>query len=230
MQLSHETMRFIVQDMRNPIGLASCALSMIEMAPDYDRESDIGRFVAMATGGLQRMLNMVDSLLDIERLSEGEAALTLDEVDLVALQTEVVAQQQSLARSMQVKLVSRVPSPDEFSYVRADLARIERVLANLIDNALKHTPPAGQVTVSLEQAGDVLEIAVSDTGSGIPEHRRARVFERFVRYEEGPEAKDFGLGLAFCRSAVEAHGGTIWAEEGDGGEGTRIVFSLPLTC
>jgi signal transduction histidine kinase len=227
MQLRQETIHFIVHDLRDPIGLARSALGMIEMAPGYDAESDIGRFVMMAAGGLQRMLNLVDSLLDVEQLTEGESALELEQVDMVALQESVIEKQQPIATSLQVELVSQVSPTTSLSHIRADRERVERVIANLIDNALKFTPPAGQVTVSLEQVGDVMEVAINDTGPGIPEDRRERVFERFVKDEEGSKAKGFGLGLSFCRSAVEAHGGTIHAEEGEGGIGTKFVFTLP---
>jgi signal transduction histidine kinase len=227
MQLRQETIHFIVHDLRDPIGLARSALGMIEMAPGYDAESDIGRFVMMAAGGLQRMLNLVDSLLDVEQLTEGESALELEQVDMVALQESVIEKQQPIATSLQVELVSQVSPTTSLSHIRADRERVERIIANLIDNALKFTPPAGQVTVSLEQVGDVMEVAINDTGPGIPEDRRERVFERFVKDEEGSKAKGFGLGLSFCRSAVEAHGGTIHAEEGEGGIGTKFVFTLP---
>jgi signal transduction histidine kinase len=227
MQLRQETIHFIVHDLRDPIGLARSALGMIEMAPGYDAESDIGRFVMMAAGGLQRMLNLVDSLLDVEQLTEGESALELEQVDMVALQESVIEKQQPIATSLQVELVSQVSPTTSLSHIRADRERVERVIANLIDNALKFTPPAGQVTVSLEQVGNVMEVAINDTGPGIPEDRRERVFERFVKDEEGSKAKGFGLGLSFCRSAVEAHGGTIHAEEGEGGIGTKFVFTLP---
>jgi signal transduction histidine kinase len=228
MQLRHETMHFIVHDLRNPIGLAQTALEMIRLGPDYDEASDTARFVMMAVGGLQRMLHLVDSLLDLERLDEGESALALEAIDIVAMIDELVERQQPMAWTTNVRLVTRTPPVGYLPVVRADRHRIERVLNNLLDNALKFTPPEGQVTVSAERDGDNLLVAVNDTGSGIPADQRSRVFDRFVQTEEGRKVKGFGLGLAFCRSAVEAHGGAIRAVEGDGGKGTKITFTLPL--
>ncbi len=226
MQLRRETIDFIVHDLRNPIGLAQTALELIRMDADFDAESDTARFVTLALGGLQRMLNLVNALLDVERLGEGKDTLVLEEVSVAGLIRGIVEQQQPFAAATDVCL-SAAPYA-LLPAAQIDRERIERVIFNLIDNALKFTPPGGEVTVSAGQQGDKLVIAVNDTGKGIPADQRARVFDRFVQTEEGRKASGFGLGLAFCRSAVTAHGGEIWAEEGEGGKGTRIVFTLPV--
>jgi signal transduction histidine kinase len=113
--------------------------------------------------------------------------------------------------------------------VIADGEKIERVLANLLDNAFKHTPREGKVTIAARQVGEAVQVSVADTGPGISPEERERIFERFAQTNgERPRRRGYGLGLAYCRLAVEAHGGRIWMEAGDGGAGSRFVFELPL--
>src|SRR5574341_748436 len=228
MQLRRETMHFIVHDLRNPIGLAGTALELVESAPDFDPNSDSTRLLGMAKLGLSRMLHLVDSLLDVERLDEGADALALTRVDLLALAGAVIENQQPLARASEVKLAARLPA--DLPPIQADYSRLERVIVNLLDNALKFTPPGGTITliVQPDPAHQQVVIAVNDTGPGIPDDQRERIFDRFVQAEVAHRSRGFGLGLAYCRSAVEAHGGTITAEGGEGGVGTKVVVRLPV--
>jgi signal transduction histidine kinase len=227
MQLRQETLRFIIHDLRNPLQLAMTALAMIEMEPDYNIESDSGRFVKMAQGGLTRMVNLVEALLDVARLESGEATLNVESIDLDALIREAVEQSQPMTFTSRLVLSYAAPA-EPLPRVPADSSRIERVLMNLIDNAIRFSPAAGRVTVSTWREGHTVFVAVNDEGPGIPSDQRERVFDRFVQTEAGRRSTGFGLGLSFCRSAVQAHGGEIRAEAGDRGVGTRMVFSLPL--
>lgn len=104
---------------------------------------------------------------------------------------------------------------------------ITRVVINLTENGIKYTPKGGQVWLSAKQVDNMVEISVRDTGPGIPEEMRVRVFDKFsrVKYKNAP--KGIGLGLAFCRLAVEAHGGRIWVES-DGKNGSNFKFTLPI--
>jgi signal transduction histidine kinase len=228
MQLRQETMRFIIHDLRNPLHLAMTALAMVEMEPDYKAESDSGRFVTMAQGGLQRMLNLVEAILDVSRMESGDVPLDLSPVNLDEMIDRCVMGSQPLAITARVELCAEHPV-SALPNIPADANRIERVIMNLIDNAMRFTPPDGTVTVSAWAEEWYVWIAVDDTGHGIPADQRERVFDRFVQTEAGRTSTGFGLGLAFCRSAIQAHGGTIRAEEGASGKGTRIVFSLPVS-
>ncbi len=108
---------------------------------------------------------------------------------------------------------------------RANPEKLQRVLFNLIQNAIRHTPPDGSVTVRAESIGDGIEIEVADTGSGIAGEHRPRVFEAFYRADGARSDGGAGLGLAVSRAIVEAHGGAIWLE--DAAVGTRVRFRLP---
>jgi len=106
---------------------------------------------------------------------------------------------------------------------------LARVLGNLLDNAIKFTPPGGRITISAEPQGEEVLISVADTGPGIPQDRQARIFKKFeqVRGPRRGHPTGVGLGLAFCKLAVEAHGGRIWVESEEG-KGSRFSFTMPV--
>ncbi len=229
MQLRNETIGFIVHDLRNPLNLVQMALSMIEVDPAYSADADTRRFLAMASGGVRRVFALIESLLDVERLDSGEVVLNLAPVDLAALVDTVVQRIQPLARASKVELTAAHREAD-MPPIIADQERLDRVITNLVDNGLKFTPASESVTVTTWHDGDHEFVSVEDGGPGIPQEQRARVFDRFVQgNQQSRGSRGFGLGLAFCRSAVQAHGGRIWLEDTAEGKGVRFVFALPIT-
>jgi signal transduction histidine kinase len=122
-------------------------------------------------------------------------------------------------------LVLNIPS--DISPVRVDRDMVSRVLTNLLDNATKFTPTEGEIELQIAERDDNLLIVVSDTGPGIPLESQENIFERFTRLESAKGTQGTGLGLPFCRLAVEAHGGKIWVESTPG-EGSKFKFTLPL--
>jgi signal transduction histidine kinase len=121
-------------------------------------------------------------------------------------------------------LVAAEPPPQPLQ-ARADPEKLQRVLFNLIRNAIRHTPADGSVTVRAEPAGNWVEIEVADTGEGIPAGQRDQVFDPFVRGEEARSQGGAGLGLAISRAIVEAHQGRIWLDDSE--VGTRVRFVIP---
>ena len=109
----------------------------------------------------------------------------------------------------------------------ADADLIRRVVINLLDNAIKYTPAAGVITLGVKRTGASLTVSVRDTGPGVPEGERERIFDKFMRVQREAAPKGLGLGLAFCKLAVEAHGGHIWVDSGRG-PGATFSFTLPL--
>jgi signal transduction histidine kinase len=106
--------------------------------------------------------------------------------------------------------------------------KVERVLMNLLTNALRHTPSDGAVAVRVHALPGEVQFAVEDTGDGLDDEARTRMFERFWRADRSRSSRGAGLGLAIARGLVEAHGGRIWAEDRDGG-GARVCFTLPAS-
>jgi signal transduction histidine kinase len=171
------------------------------------------------------MQRLVDSLLSVSRMESGETQFVMGEVDIGHLIEEVVRSTSILDRKsvvIQTHIAPGLPS------AVADREVIERVLFNLMDNALKYTPDHGQITWSAEKRDQTIQVSITDTGPGIPPQDAEYIFERFAQASgEKPRRRGFGLGLAYCKLAVERHDGRIWVEPGENGQGSRFILTLP---
>jgi len=175
----------------------------------------------------QRLSRLVDQLLDLSRLESGDIPLDRDAIDVASLVREVASE---IGVSRADHLVDvRVEVPASLPPVWADRERVHQVLFNLLDNAVRYTPPGGEVVVSATPTGERCEIRVEDTGPGIPPEHLPFLFERFYRVDQARSRGEggTGIGLAIARSVVDAHGGRIWAES-DVGRGSVFAFELPL--
>lgn len=228
-RVRQETTHLIVHDLRNPLSTISGVLSMFEVVLPPEVLEANRELLTIATTASRRMQRLIDSLLDLNRIESGEAELHLERVDLARLLNEL-AHRESLTLHNRNVTLEIDPEPD-LPLVMIDAERIDRVLANLLDNALKFTPGGGCITITAGSDSGAVTISVIDTGPGIPEEDRGRIFESFTQSSalEAHGRRGFGLGLRFCRLAVEAHGGQIWVEPGPGDVGSRFVFTLPLT-
>jgi signal transduction histidine kinase len=176
----------------------------------------------------ERLSRLVDQLLDLSRLESGDVPLSLEPVELRTL-LDGVAREVRVARpDLDTEVRNEVPA--DLPPLQADRERLHQVLFNLLDNAVRFTPPGGRVTVRAIREGPLCEVEVRDTGPGIPEEHLELVFERFYRVDPSRSRGDggTGIGLAIARSIVEAHGGRIWAERAPGG-GASIRFVMPLS-
>jgi signal transduction histidine kinase len=189
------------------------------------------------TGTLERMdhqaarlANLIDDLLDISRLREGQLALRCAPLDLVALTREVVERFRTEAaatesRSQTIRLELAVETLEG----HWDAQRLDQVLTNLLTNALKYSAPESTITVRLESAGGYARLSVDDQGIGVPAEDFERLFEPFHRARNAPSVYfgGLGLGLAICKGIVEHHGGRIWARSEEG-RGSTFAVELPL--
>ncbi|MCP4543591.1 MAG: cyclic nucleotide-binding domain-containing protein [Chloroflexi bacterium] len=226
MRLREELADMIVHDLRSPLGVISNGLEMlVEILPvDVTTEHAIPVIGAMERS-IQRMQRLVSTLLNIARL-ETEELLHFQPLDIHPLIKEVMMEQLPLAEIRSVTLQEHLPTG--LPLVLADRDFIERVLVNLIDNALTYISQGGQVWMEAHPKAEQVQIEVIDTGPGIPLEDRERIFEKFTQVQRPIKARrGMGLGLAFCRMAVEAHGGRIWVEDGPQGKGSRFIFTLP---
>ncbi len=226
-RLREQTTDLVVHDLRNPLHSIMGAVGMLQMILSPNLIQENRDLFNLINGNCERMQRLVESLLDISRMESGETELNLEPVNLAQLIQSDVSRVSSTLQTHGI--ASSIFMPANLPPVEVDLDMIDRVIINLLDNAIKFTPSGGQISVTAEPHIDHVAISINDTGSGIPLEQRPHIFERFARgSSEGPRPRGFGLGLTFCRLAVEAHGGKIWVEDGDGGVGCKCIFTLPL--
>jgi signal transduction histidine kinase len=175
----------------------------------------------------ERLGRLIDQLLDLSRIESGELRLNRAPIPLHPLVREVLSEIEMARADRGVRVADAVP--DDLPPVLVDPERVHQVLFNLLDNAVRYTPPGGEVTVSAQRANGGCEVAVSDTGPGIADEHLPRLFERFYRADAARSRGDggTGIGLAIARSVVEAHGGHIRAESRLG-HGSVFTFDLPV--
>jgi len=214
----------VSHDLRTPI--ASLRL-LVEAVDDEIVDGETRRrYLATMQTHIRSLSTMIDDLFELSRIEAGDIEWSMRQVELALLVDETVdaMQPEALARGVEVRSqLGGAPLA-----ARADPEKIQRVLFNLIRNAIHHTPADGSVTVRAEARPDAVEVEVADSGEGIGEEERGRVFEPFYRGGEDSAARSAdgaGLGLAISRAIVETHGGAIWIAAAEGG--TSVRFTLP---
>jgi signal transduction histidine kinase len=212
----------IAHDLRNPVtrirGLAETTITGKATLPEYEE------FAGRVVEECDRLLHMVNTMLDISEVEAGIGRLNLEEVDLAEMACQATDLFQPVAEEKRIVLRAEIsPTPP----VRGDLRRVQHTLANLIDNALKYTDPGGEVVVSLTRHDKTASIAVRDTGPGIPDQERARIFERFFRGDHSRCQPGNGLGLSLARAVARAHGGDITVDSSPEG-GSTFTIMLPI--
>jgi signal transduction histidine kinase len=215
----------VSHDLRTPI--ASLRLLVEAVDDQIVDESTRRRYLATMQTHIGSLSAMIDDLFELSRIEAGDIEWSMRRVELAVLVDETVAAMRPEARARRVEVRSELD--DAPLSARADPEKIQRVLLNLMRNAIRHTPADGSVTVRAEARPEAIQIEVADTGDGILDDDRARVFEPFFRGsgEAARDSQGAGLGLAICRAIVETHGGRIWI--GPSEQGTRVRFSLPST-
>ena len=225
-QIREDLTHMVVHDLRNPLGSIMGSLQLIHTAfVEHDQTLPITKLLSVAMRSGQKLYLLIDSLLDLGRLEARETELSKVSVDVDALVQEAAEQIQPFALGKDQDLSTQI-APD-LPQIFADRDLILRVLTNLLDNAVKFTERNGRIALSAEQVRDKVVFTVADTGMGIRPEYRQRIFERFARLENANGVKGTGLGLAFCKLAVEAHGGHIWVES-EVGQGSQFKFALPV--
>ncbi len=224
-----EISRMIVHDLRSPLTAVTTSLKLIrDLVPvDVSTRATIIDTTDASRRALRKVLNRVDSLLDIARMESGQLNLDNDYTDLVQLVNSVRTELYPLAHELEVEIRNEVSPQVPTLYIDAD--KVERVVLNLVDNALKYSPSGTTISVRTHPPTDsFIRIDVADQGPGIPEEYKTRLFDSFVQIEGRRNVRrGVGLGLTFCRMVTEAYGGRIWIEDNPGG-GTVFAFTLPV--
>lgn len=216
----------LVHDLQGPLGNVVTSLEMLQATLNKGQETGTDLMIDIAVRSTQHLQSLVNSILDISRLEAGHEIADREPLaisDLLAVASEVEG---PVLEQRQVMLASEL-SPD-LPAVSANSGMIQRVLLNLIDNALKVSEQGQIITIyaAVDEDDRFIKVCVSDQGPGIPAIHRERIFEKYQQLDELSSSKGLGLGLAFCKLAVEAHGGEIWVEDNPG-QGACICFTLP---
>lgn len=220
-QLRDDLTHMIVHDLRSPLTSLLMQLSLVRM----DVEGEIANSVDEASASAQRLSDLASTLLDVSRLEEGKMPINRAPTDLVKLAGEVRAGLEKMESDRVIDLIA--PGPVIAS---CDVGLIRRVLENLVSNGIKHSPTGGKLSIQVKSLPGRTRVAVQDEGQGVPMEARQRIFQKFgaaaVRKDRAYHS--VGLGLAFCKLAVEAHGGTIGVEDATP-HGSVFAFELPTS-
>ncbi len=222
-------MQMVVHDLKNPLASIMGNIQLIQMQSiEMMTPARLGELLQRTQESARQLMRMILNILQIGKLEEQKMPLRLEPVPLHAVVQENADEMMGLSARDGISLENRV-SPD-LPAPRADRELLSRVIANLLSNAFKHTPTGGRVVVDAVRDGDRITLTISDTGEGIPEELQPRIFEKFVAGDPDSNKRllhDSGLGLTFCRLAVDCHGGRIWLKSKPG-EGTTVFVSLGL--
>lgn len=222
LQLQKERLTaFIVHDLKNPVNAMDLGAQLILrdklLPPGLKPVASQIRFEA------RQLTRMILNLLDLSKADEGGLAPKPTKVDVAKLVGAVVTELEWTATARSVTLVPEVALPAIF----ADEDMLSRMLANLVENAIRHAPAGSAVSIGVRAADGDVDVRVVDTGAGVPEEMRERVFDPFTQVEGAPSSRaGRGLGLAFCKLVAIAHGGRVWVE--DAAPGAAFCVRLPL--
>lgn len=212
-------------ELRNPAMAMGAGLSLIERR----RDPEITAMVHQQMGRQVRHLSrLVEDLLDIARIDQGKISLRKGQVHLQEVLDFAVEGTRHLVETGKHSLALDIPA--EPIWLEADDTRLGQIVANLLSNAAKYTPPGGTITLRARIAGDAVTIDVADTGVGIAEDMRSKIFDMFAQVEgaNGRSHQGLGIGLALVRQLVELHGGTISLMESTPGQGSTFRVQLPV--
>lgn len=215
----------IVHDLRAPLSNIISSLEFFNVFLPAEDNENLREVLSIASRSAARMFRLITSLLDINRLENGQSITERKWVDTAPLIYEAVDAVQPNADGKKQTIVTEIDKDLPQLWVDQDM--ITRVLINLLDNAVKYTPNEGKIVLAVGRNKDMVEFMVEDSGPGIPPEERDTVFNKFYRLRSEHKKTGFGLGLAFCKLAVEAHSGRIWVDDSQC-QGSCFRFSLPI--
>ncbi|GAA3574690.1 DUF4118 domain-containing protein [Microlunatus spumicola] len=210
----------VSHDLRTPLASAKAAVGTLRSPDLHLGAEDSDELLETAEGSLDRLAALVENLLDMSRLQAGALALVVADIDVADVIAGAVASLGPAGAPVSIRTADDLPE------VRADPALLERAVANLVQNALRFSPPGSVPCITASAHGDRVEVRVTDTGPGVPEDDRDQIFLPFQRLGDHDNSTGVGLGLALSRGLVEAMAGTLTPEDTPGG-GLTMTISLP---
>lgn len=228
-ELKLQFMAMISHELRTPLAsIKGFASTLLAPDVDWDRTSQ-EQYIAIINEESDRLTALIEQLVDISRLQAGAMRINPEPAALAGIAERVSPQLRTISSVSQHRLVLEIPS--DLPPVNVDELRVAQVLANLVDNAAKYSPPNTQIAVTAHLSGDYVQVDVTDQGEGIPLEDHGRVFEAFRQIHNRPSQKGAGLGLAISKGLIEAHGGRIWIQERSTPgttPGTTVSFTVPV--
>ena len=223
-RLERSLLNSISHDLRTPLSSIMGALSSLRYEGNSPEAESKRELMDLAWEEAGRMNRFISNLLDITRLEAGVLKIKREPYDVQDLLGSCLASLEPRLKERKIK----INIPPNLPLISMDSVLMAQVLINLLDNALKYSPPDATIEFSAGTRENWLEVEVADQGPGIPKEYLMQVFNKFFRLSRHEEFSGTGLGLAISKGIIEAHGGTIWAENRPGG-GSKIIFTLPLT-
>jgi signal transduction histidine kinase len=221
----------IIHDLKSPVNVISGTIMVVLEGISEGGKffPEAARLLNNAMGSCKQMTELINDVLDSSRMEEKQLPLTKTEVNFGSLVKAYLESIEALRKKYNVSF--KLDFAKDLPPVSLDESMLQRVLANIITNSMKFTPAGGAITIATRyMASDKqIECSIEDTGIGIPKEHLEKIFDKFFQGSGLDKTrKGQGLGLAFCRLAVESHGGRIWAESEEG-KGSKFVFRLPLS-
>ncbi len=227
--LREDLAAMIYHDLRSPLANVLSSVEMLGVSiPSSEKETTVP-ILKIARHSIERIQRLISSLLDLNRLEQNQPVSECHAISLDSLLSDVLETARPALEGRNQTVEISVEA--NLRELLIDLDMIRRVLINLVENAAKYTPVNGHIVISAAQAAEenFMQISVQDDGPGIPEIDRERIFDKFTRLKNKTGARGLGVGLAFCRLAVQGHGGKIWVESAPEC-GAKFVFTLPMVA
>jgi signal transduction histidine kinase len=221
--LRDDLTHMVVHDLSNPLLVIFGLLDVLEFQEAPKLSSSTREFVTLARLSTEELRNSISSILDVSKIGAGEMRLHCEPCDLVALIRSMLG----TAHLLPGNRTMTFDAQEAPLTVMVDIGLIQRVLQNLISNALSYTPSGGNVLITLTSSPSEARVSVTDSGPGIAPEHHLRIFEKFGQVEDQSNRTGTGLGLTFCKLAINAHGGRIGVES-EVGKGSAFWVTLPL--
>jgi PAS domain S-box-containing protein len=224
-RLREDLISMIYHDLRSPLSNIVSSLDVFNAMLPPDGDPAYSSLINIAMRSTERIQRLTNSLLDMNRLESGQPVMNRFSTPLPLLVNDSL--DAILPTAEHKNLIIHSNLPQDIPPVLVDADMIRRVLINLIENAIKYTPPGGEIRLEANQTDSWVRVCIQDTGPGIPIDDRVRIFDKYTRLNASEEIKGIGLGLAYCRLAIEGHGGKIWVDSPPE-EGARFCLTLPV--
>jgi signal transduction histidine kinase len=231
-QVKDEFISTVSHELRTPLTSIRGALGLLSAGLMGNVDAKAQNLLRIAVTNTDRLIRLINDILDLERMESGRAPLHLRRCNLRDLAQQAIDTMTAMADAAHVLLELHLTAPPEAVFFDGDADRILQVLTNLLSNAIKFSPAPSIVQIRIEASVDAIQLRVTDQGRGIPTDKLDAIFDRFQQVEasDSRQKGGTGLGLAICRTIVQQHNGTIWAESNaqhQRGPGASLVMSLP---